>query len=418
MASIDDRRWTTRGGERVPTSYTGDKPWRARWRDPDGAQRAQNFAKIDDARKYLVSIESRMQLGEYVDPRAGRTTFGDVAEEWLGTVAHLKPTTLAGYRSVLGLVPELPARTVGGRVLEAQPERIRAGSPLGEWGKRPVNTIDPTTIRRYTSRMFADGRNFTTVKNTLGVVRAVMATAVESRMLASNPAAGIRLDKAKARSARVKRQQSRVFLTAKEVERLANEMPGDYPLLVRFAAYSGLRAGELAGLQVHDLDMLRRRVRVRRAVEEVRGHLHVGTPKSGDERTVTLPAFLVDEVGAYLASTGLQGQEWLFRSPTGGTLRHSGFYARQFKPAAIRAEMPDGLRFHDLRHTCAALLIAQGAHPKAVSERLGHQSIEITMDTYGHLYESVEDALADALDTVRAAALEDSVRTERGLGQI
>jgi integrase len=61
-----------------------------------------------------------------------------------------------------------------------------------------------------------------------------------------------------------------------------------------------------------------------------------------------------------------------------------------FLPAARRAKMPNGLRFHDLRHTCAALLISQGAHPKAVSERLGHSSIQITMDTYGHLFPGQE----------------------------
>jgi len=66
-------------------------------------------------------------------------------------------------------------------------------------------------------------------------------------------------------------------------------------------------------------------------------------------------------------------------------------------PAVERAGLPP-LRFHDLRHTCAALLIAQGAHPKAICERLGHSGIDVTMDTYGHLFASVAEALAEALD--------------------
>jgi len=65
--------------------------------------------------------------------------------------------------------------------------------------------------------------------------------------------------------------------------------------------------------------------------------------------------------------------------------------------------------------TCAAILIDQGAHPKAIQERLGHSSIEVTMDTYGHLYESAEDALADALDAVHAAAVASAGSRARGL---
>ncbi len=75
---------------------------------------------------------------------------------------------------------------------------------------------------------------------------------------------------------------------------------------------------------------------------------------------------------------------------------------------AVRAALPEAkhaLRFHDLRHTCASLLIAAGAHPKAIQVRLGHSSISITMDRYGHLLPSVDDALAGALDATHAAAL-------------
>jgi integrase len=66
---------------------------------------------------------------------------------------------------------------------------------------------------------------------------------------------------------------------------------------------------------------------------------------------------------------------------------------------AQRAGLPDTLRFHDLRHTCAALLIAQGAHPKEIQERLGHSTIQLTFDCYGHLLPSLDERLRDGLDT-------------------
>ncbi len=96
----------------------------------------------------------------------------------------------------------------------------------------------------------------------------------------------------------------------------------------------------------------------------------------------------------------------VFPSKTGLPLRHNLFYRRHFRPAAQHALPPEkvGLRFHDLRHTCASLAIAAGAHPKLISARLGHSSIQITLDRYSHLFPSVEEALGEALDAVYQAS--------------
>jgi integrase len=79
-------------------------------------------------------------------------------------------------------------------------------------------------------------------------------------------------------------------------------------------------------------------------------------------------------------------------------MRHGAFYRRQFKPAVVAAGIDPRFRFHDLRHTAAALLVAQGAHPLAVKQRLGHSSITVTMDRYGHLFPALEAELAEGLD--------------------
>ena len=75
-------------------------------------------------------------------------------------------------------------------------------------------------------------------------------------------------------------------------------------------------------------------------------------------------------------------------------------------PALQAAGLPEDLRIHDMRHTCAALLIAQGAHPKAIQIHLGHSSIQVTMDRYGHLFPNEWDRLAEGLDQTHRAALE------------
>src|SRR5207302_3117686 len=94
----------------------------------------------------------------------------------------------------------------------------------------------------------------------------------------------------------------------------------------------------------------------------------------------------------------------VFTSAGGGALRHNLFYARHFKPAVRAAGLPTALRFHDLRHTCAALLIAQGAHPKAIMERLGHSSIQVALDRYGHLFPGLDEALTDGLEATYRAS--------------
>ena len=122
---------------------------------------------------------------------------------------------------------------------------------------------------------------------------------------------------------------------------------------------------------------------------------------------------------------GRASNDFVFTSSRGGPLRHSNFYARHFKPAVIRAGLPEATRFHDLRHSYAAMLIAEGAHPRAIMERMGHSTIQVTLGTYGHLFPSLEEALTDALDDVYRAAeptgradvrrITDSAARSRGL---
>ena len=89
----------------------------------------------------------------------------------------------------------------------------------------------------------------------------------------------------------------------------------------------------------------------------------------------------------------------MFTSPEGTPLRRHNFSRRVWKPAVTAAELVPAPRFHDLRHTHVALLIAAGVPMKAISERLGHTSIVITMDRYGHLQPDVDDALVRALES-------------------
>ncbi len=351
--------------------------WRARYRGPAGKEHAQHFARKVDAERWLDSVRADLSSGSYVDPARGRVKFGEWAEQWLAESVHLKPKTVAGYESVL-------SRHV-----------------LPRWGSVPVASIDRAAVKTWVATMSADGVGPGTIKNIVNVTSAVLRSAIEAGALKVNPCTGLRLERAE--------RAEMHFLDAEEVARLADAIGGPYGVLVTFAAYTGLRAGELAALRWERVDLIRGSVDVVESFAEVHGALVLGPTKTYARRTVALPRFLVDLLAPTASASGL-----VFASPDGGPLRHSNFYRRHYRPAVKAAGLPDGLRFHDLRHTTVALLVAQGAHPLAIKERLGHSSITVTLDQYGHLLPSLDEALTEGLERAYREARADSMRTQRG----
>jgi integrase len=229
-----------------------------------------------------------------------------------------------------------------------------------------------------------------------------------------------------------------LFLSAEEVATLAEAIHPHFRVLIYVAAYTGLRAGELGALRRSDVDLLRGRLAVNEALRDLsstrlpeaeRG-LTFGPTKTHARRTITLPAFLRDLLTEHLMARPPEADALVFTMPNGGPVRQTNFDKRYFKPTvrgrpevkaqparngrravSARPAVPGclpaakaGIRFHDLRHTCAALLIGAGAHPKTIQERLGHKSITMTLDRYGHLLPGLGDALAAALDAAHTAA--------------
>lgn len=264
----------------------------------------------------------------------------------------------------------------------------------------PVGRIQPADVRRFVQELAAR-RAPGTVRNNYFLLKAILDLAVTDGAIKSNPAAGLATDRRRAlpRS----RKQEQLILTAAGVHELARRIGLQYHDLILTAAYTGLRAGELTALRVSDVDFLRKRIHVRRSITFVEGQGHVeGPTKSRQDRIVPLPAFLTE-----LLAQRCQGKtpdDFLFTDAAGNHLKHNTFYRSYFKPAVKAPELNPNLRFHDLRHTAASLLIASGAHPKAVCDWLGHSTITITMDRYGHLYPGALDDLAAKLDAVYRTA--------------
>jgi integrase len=351
----------------------GKTTYRVQYRDPSGAMRGKVFARKVDAENWLHANETAKQDRRWVDPAAGRERFGEWAERWFATTAALRPTTRRDYRVLLD-----------NQVLPAF-----AGARLAD--------LDALAVREWLAGLVGGGLSAKRARKAHQVLAQVLDAAVDGGKLARNVATGVKLPK-------VQRREMH-FLDAAQVEQLADAIDRRYPTLVRFAAYTGLRPCELVALRVGRLDLLRGTVRVAEAAPEVAGRLEWGGVKTHEARTVRLPRFICDELGAYLAGRPHGRDDLVFTAPLGEPLRESKFVPGYFKPAARAAGLPATLRFYDLRHTAASLMIREGASVKAVQKQLGHATASITLDTYGHLFPDELDQLAQRLEDLRGRAL-------------
>lgn len=193
-------------------------------------------------------------------------------------------------------------------------------------------------------------------------------------------------------------------LTVQQARALLDAVRGD-PLeaLYRIALSLGLRRGEVLGLRrLEDVDLERHELHITGALQRIRGKLLRTTPKTkASIRTLPLPEMVFQVLRDHLERQQaiFPDAEYVFTSTTGTAIDPRNLL-RHLKDALRRAELPETIRFHDLRHSCATFLIAQGEHPRVVMEYLGHSSIRTTMDIYGHVMPSTQQMAASKIDAL------------------
>jgi integrase len=204
-------------------------------------------------------------------------------------------------------------------------------------------------------------------------------------------------------------------LRPEQVSTLFEAARGDrLEALYILAIHTGLRQGELLGLKWEDVDLEAGTLQVRRTLTTAKDGPVLSTPKTkGSRRPVKLTQSAVEalrshlqrqlgEIQRQLGEIDRAGTLWeenglIFASEVGEPLDRRSITKYQFKKLLKRAELPD-VRFHDLRHTCATLLLGRNVNPKIVSEMLGHASIAITLDTYSHVLPNMQSEAAQALE--------------------
>ncbi|RIT84227.1 site-specific integrase [Mycobacteroides abscessus] len=350
---------------------SGTTLYRVRYRTPDHRQTdKRGFKTKRDAQAFADQVEVDKRRGAYVAPSDGRVQFGDLAREWLDAKHNLKPSTRARYEVTLHVA-------------------------LARFRDVAIGDISRPVVRALVADLVADGAAASSVHKAVGLLRQVLAAAVADNLLAVNVVEGVELPAVKTVEQR--------YLSAAELHRAALAA-GEHKGLVYLLGATGLRFGEAAELRWRDVDTEGLRLRISRSVTFVGGKPVVGSPKNGKERTVALPATV-----ARMLTPG-SADDLVFPDSAGGWMRASNVRRRWWARALADAGLPTDLKLHELRHTAASLAIRSGANIKALQNMLGHASAGLTLDRYGHLYESDIDSVGHAID----AAL--SVTCGHGVG--
>ncbi len=361
-----------------------ESKWQVRYVDPTGRERSRVFRRKVDAEKFLIHIEAQKQRAEWINPELAATPLADFAGPWLATRSHLKPRTQESYETLLR-IHILPA-----------------------FGDIRLDRIDTMSIEAWIAAKLAGGLSASQVRQAHQVLRQILSAAVKARHIPSNPALGIKLPKLPRRE--------QLFLDPHQVDRLAEVVPDQFRALVYIFAYGGLRWGEAVALRRRRVDVLRGRLDVAESLADVAGQHIFGPTKNYRDRIIVLPGFLRDMLNDHLLEHTEPGPDGLlFTAENGAPLRNTNFNGRVWKPAVKAADLPSGLRIHDLRHTAVAFLISQGAHPEAIKRYMGHSSIAVTMDVYGHLFPSDAEDLAAKLDALWRDCQTDKRRTRTPL---
>lgn len=340
-----------------------------------GKQKWKTFKRKKDAERFLNGTAVEVEEGTYVSVKP--LPMGELFDAWLSRSLEvrlktgvLKPSTAKSYRSVVEV--HLRPAFENYRSDHLSHEVVEA------WAAQCADRIAEGAF---------SAKSYNNLMNLLGAILK-WARGRGQRFLRHDPLAEVH-------RARVEREEAE-HLEPDELARLLEAAQGTRDrTIIATAAYTGLRRGELFGLQWDDLDERDAVLRVRRS--NYQGDLGRVKTRSS-ERTVDVPGRLVAILRGYRESyPELEGGGYVFRTETGSPLDPDNWYQRRFVPTVKRAELRS-IGLHTLRHTYASLLIANGESIKYVSRQLGHASIQITADTYAHLLKETSTSAMGRLD--------------------
>lgn len=362
----------------------GDRAWLVRiflGRDAKGKQlfhRKTIHGTKKDAETYRNKVVRDRDMGTFIEPAA--LAVRDYLDKWLKTAARprLRERTYDDYSELLK-------------------RYIR--SDLGE---KRLCDVRPLDIQNLYAGMTERGLSARTVRYTHAILSSALKQAIRWQMLIHNPCEAIELPRAE-------RREMSAFAPSEAEEFLKAAKGNEHGVIFAFALATGMRPEEYLGLKWSDLDLETGMAIVRRVlVRRKGGGWYFGEPKtSRSRRTIPLPATLITMLTAHRskqmtarlkAGAAYQNNDLVFATGEGTPHNSRNLAQRHFLAILKSANLPLNFRLYDLRHSCATLLLVAGENPKVVSERLGHASVVLTLDTYSHVLPSMQREATEKLE--------------------
>jgi integrase len=329
----------------------------------------------EDVREKLTKAKADRDGGLVYD--AGNITVGEYLDSWLNDSVR---------------------DTVRQRTWERYEQFVRVHLTPA-LGKNKLAKLTPAHVRGLYRDKLNSGLAPRTVLHIHRAFSKALKQAVADGLIPRSPAAPVKPPQPRGEEIRpLNREQVRVLFEAASGNRLE--------ALYIVAVTAGLRRGELQGLKWDDLDLEAGMLQVRRTCSEPKGGHIFEAPKSGKGRNIRLTQSAVAALRMHrrrqleerMYKADLWQEQGLVFPSTVGTPMWGGNLNRAFKATLQRARLPKSTRFHDLRHTCATLLLKQGVNPKFVQDLLGHADISLTLNVYSHVLPDMGDATADAME--------------------
>ncbi|MBO0691611.1 MAG: site-specific integrase [Acidimicrobiaceae bacterium] len=338
-----------------------------RLRDPNGHVYTRTLPTKKAAVKFEATEKADRHRGTWIDPRNASLPVEELAEAWLASNPAKRSGTRARDKGIVDrhIVPVL--------------------------GGRPIGSVTPPDVQALVNAWSLEAAP-RTVNRQYGVLRAVFRYAVAAEYLARTPCREVKLPEPEPLRRRLPDEE--------QLAALAAEL-GPYGLMVWTAVITGLRWGEVAGLRVGSVDVMRSELKViEQRTRDLEGDRVTAQPKSkAGVRTLSIPTGLAGMFSEHLAARGLTGAdagELVFVAERGGPLNYSHWRQRIWLPACNRAGL-EGLGFHDLRRVNATAMVAGGVDLKTAQTRAGHSDIRLTIGLYAQAVTSADRAAAEGL---------------------
>ena len=338
------------------------------------------YIRVEGGEREALALQAELRgkvaRGERITPP--KVTFAEIAEQWFESKRKLRPWTRKGYRDALDRVV------------------------LPRFDQMKISAINADQVARLIRDLESEGLSGKTIDNYLLPLSGTMRFAVRRGLISVNPVALLTNDERPHRAPREEKHvwsDEEIAALIKASERIARQPEAryDYSPLIRTAVCTGLRLGELLGLQWQDVDFEDDALHVRR--QWTRSNEYGPTKTSAGVRRIPLPKELVHFFAELkLRSDHSSDEDPVFASKEKTPLGHRNVTRRGFEPAVERAGL-ENLTFHDMRHAFASRMIARGIEPVTLAKLMGHEDIRETLNTYSHLWDRVrtDDVVREAM---------------------